>query len=113
MVLTGDVGLGKTTISRRILSVLEEKGIETSLCFHTSYQDVELLREIDKSLDTMLKRAESIKKGHRSSFDFAIVRKLGEYDISEPDCEYILRNFGTKRVEDDDYVRNTIKKGLK
>jgi len=48
MVLTGDVGLGKTTISRRILSVLEEKGIETSLCFHTSYQDVELLREINR-----------------------------------------------------------------
>ncbi|OQY14507.1 MAG: hypothetical protein B6I30_00295 [Desulfobacteraceae bacterium 4572_187] len=48
MVLTGDIGLGKTTISRRILSVLEEKGIETSLCFHTSYQDVELLREINR-----------------------------------------------------------------
>jgi len=48
MVLTGDVGLGKTTISRRILSVLEEKGLETSLCFHTSYQDVELLREINR-----------------------------------------------------------------
>ena len=74
---------------------------------------VELLREIDKSLDTMLERAGSIKKGHRSSFDFAIVRKLGEYDISEPDCEYILRNHGTKRVENDDYVRNTVKKGLK
>lgn len=48
MVITGDVGLGKTTISRRILNVLEEKGIETSLCFHTSYQDVELLREINR-----------------------------------------------------------------
>jgi general secretion pathway protein A len=48
MVLTGDIGLGKTTISRRILSVLEEKGIETSLCFHTSYQDVELLREVNR-----------------------------------------------------------------
>jgi len=48
LVITGDVGLGKTTISRRILSVLEEKGIETSLCFHTSYQDVELLREINR-----------------------------------------------------------------
>jgi general secretion pathway protein A len=48
MVITGDVGLGKTTISRRILSILEEKGIETSLCFHTSYQDVELLKEINR-----------------------------------------------------------------
>jgi len=55
MVLTGDVGLGKTTISRRILSVLEEKGIETSLCFHTSYQDVELLKEINRDFGVKTK----------------------------------------------------------
>jgi general secretion pathway protein A len=48
MVLTGDVGLGKTTISRKILSILEEKGIETSLVFHSTYREVELLREINR-----------------------------------------------------------------
>lgn len=48
MVLTGDVGLGKTTISRRILSILEQKGIETSLVFHSTYREVELLREINR-----------------------------------------------------------------
>ena len=48
MVLTGDVGLGKTTISRRLLNILESKGVETSLVFHTTYQDVELLREINR-----------------------------------------------------------------
>ena len=48
MILTGDIGLGKTTISRRIIRILEKKGVETSLVFHTNYQDVELLKEINR-----------------------------------------------------------------
>ncbi len=48
MVLSGDTGLGKTSISRRILRLLEEKGIETSLIFHTSCRNIELLREINR-----------------------------------------------------------------
>ena len=48
MVLTGEVGLGKTTISRRIIIILEEKGVETSLVFYTGFQDVELIREINR-----------------------------------------------------------------
>jgi len=48
MVLTGEIGLGKTTICRKIMNILEEKGTETSLVFHTAYQDVELLREINR-----------------------------------------------------------------
>ena len=48
MILTGEVGLGKTTISRRIINILEEKGVETSLVFYTGFQDVELIREINR-----------------------------------------------------------------
>ena len=48
MVLTGEIGLGKTTICRKIMHILEEKKVETSLVFHTAYQDVELLREINR-----------------------------------------------------------------
>ena len=48
MVLTGDIGLGKTTIGRRIISTLEQQDIATALVFHTSYEDVELLREINR-----------------------------------------------------------------
>jgi len=48
MVLTGEVGLGKTTISRRIMNIVEEKGVETSLVFYTGFQDVELIREINR-----------------------------------------------------------------
>jgi general secretion pathway protein A len=48
MVLTGDIGLGKTTISRWIMNILEEKQIETSLVLHTTFQDVELLAEVNR-----------------------------------------------------------------
>jgi general secretion pathway protein A len=48
MVLTGEVGLGKTTISRRIINMIEKQGVETSLVFYTGFQDVELIREINR-----------------------------------------------------------------
>lgn len=48
MVISGDVGLGKTTVTRRILQILEEKQVSTSLVFHTSLKDVDLLREINR-----------------------------------------------------------------
>ena len=48
IMLTGDVGLGKTTITRRILRILESKEVRTSLVFHTSLKDVDLLREINR-----------------------------------------------------------------
>ena len=48
MVLTGDVGLGKTTICRWIMNLIEKKKVHTSLVFHTSFQDVELLAEINR-----------------------------------------------------------------
>jgi general secretion pathway protein A len=48
MVFTGEVGLGKTTISRKVINILGDKGVETSLVFHTFYQETELLREINR-----------------------------------------------------------------
>ncbi|MEJ2642185.1 MAG: AAA family ATPase [Desulfosarcinaceae bacterium] len=48
MVLTGDIGLGKTTISRRIIAMLEAEGTATALVFHTALQDAELLRQINR-----------------------------------------------------------------
>jgi general secretion pathway protein A len=48
MLLTGDVGLGKTTLTRRILNILSREQVCTSFVFHTSLQDVELLREINR-----------------------------------------------------------------
>ncbi|MBF0144168.1 MAG: AAA family ATPase [Magnetococcales bacterium] len=46
MVITGEVGLGKTTISRRLLRILDEGGVATALIFNTYFQGSELLDEI-------------------------------------------------------------------
>ena len=48
MLLTGDVGLGKTTISRRIIQILEQHQVETSLIFQSFFQGSGLLKEIIK-----------------------------------------------------------------
>ncbi len=48
LVLTGEVGLGKTTICRRLLQSLEEQGgVDTSLVIHTLCQGKELLDAIN------------------------------------------------------------------
>jgi general secretion pathway protein A len=77
MMLTGDIGLGKTTISRRIISILEEKGIETALVLHTSLQDAELLGEINR--------------------DFGI--KVGAYDGKIPSLGEQLRQLNQFLVQ--------------
>ncbi len=46
--LYGDVGLGKTTISRRILCELDRRGIATSLVFNTFYQGEDLVAAINQ-----------------------------------------------------------------
>ncbi|MFH2090945.1 MAG: AAA family ATPase [Pseudomonadota bacterium] len=48
MLLAGEVGLGKTTISRRIIQILEQHNIETCLILQSFYQGNDLLREIIK-----------------------------------------------------------------
>ncbi|OSM04315.1 AAA family ATPase [Magnetofaba australis] len=48
MVITGEVGLGKTTISQRILRVMDHNKVETALVFNTYFQGSELIEEINK-----------------------------------------------------------------
>ncbi len=48
MILVGEVGLGKTTIGRKIVSLIEGSGVETSLILHTALQGSDLLREINR-----------------------------------------------------------------
>ncbi|MBF0157928.1 MAG: AAA family ATPase [Magnetococcales bacterium] len=46
LVLTGEVGLGKTTISKRLMNMLDQQQVETALVFNTFFQGTELLDEI-------------------------------------------------------------------
>jgi general secretion pathway protein A len=47
-VLTGEVGVGKTTISRRILQLLTDADIRTSLVFHSLLPKLGLIKHINK-----------------------------------------------------------------
>ncbi len=46
MLLTGEIGLGKTTLSRRVIEVLEKEQVETALILQSFYQGKDLLKEI-------------------------------------------------------------------
>ncbi|MBF0295732.1 MAG: AAA family ATPase [Magnetococcales bacterium] len=48
LVITGEVGLGKTTVSRRIMRTLDETRVETALVFNTFIQGGALLEEINR-----------------------------------------------------------------
>ncbi|MBF0190028.1 MAG: AAA family ATPase [Magnetococcales bacterium] len=48
LMITGEVGLGKTTVSRRILRTLDETRVETALVFNTFIQGTALLEEINR-----------------------------------------------------------------
>jgi len=48
MLITGDVGVGKTTLSRLLLSRLETEGVQTALVFNTFLQGLELLKAINR-----------------------------------------------------------------
>lgn len=56
MLLTGEIGLGKTTLSRRVIEVLEEEGVETALILQSFYQGEELLKEIVRDFGIPLDR---------------------------------------------------------
>ena len=49
MVLVGEVGLGKTTIGRKILEILQGLHTETALIIQAGFQGIDLLREINRS----------------------------------------------------------------
>lgn len=48
MVITGEVGLGKTTLSRRLLRTLEPEGVVSALVVNTHYQGDDLLKVINR-----------------------------------------------------------------
>ncbi len=48
MLFTGEIGLGKTTITRRIISKLEAHEVQTALILNPIYQENDLLAAINK-----------------------------------------------------------------
>ncbi len=48
LLFTGEIGLGKTTITRRMVHILEEKNVETALILQSFYQKNDLLVAINR-----------------------------------------------------------------
>ena len=99
IVLTGDVGLGKTTISRKIIGILENKGVETSLVFHTAYQDKELLREINRDFGL---ETESMLFGDQMRLlnDFLL-----QQDSLDKNCAIIIDDAQNLNIESIELIR--------
>jgi len=97
--LYGDVGLGKTTISRRILHELDNRGIQTALVFNTFYQGAELLREINR--DFGLK----VSDGGLSAQLEALNRFLLEQRAESRNCVIIIDDAQNLSVESLELVR--------
>ncbi|MCP4746469.1 MAG: AAA family ATPase [Desulfobacteraceae bacterium] len=78
MIISGDVGLGKTTLTRRILKNLEAKNVDTSLIIHTSLKDIDLLKEINRDfgMDAGPDCAETVEFGDhlKKLNDFLLAR---------------------------------------
>lgn len=51
MLVTGDVGVGKSTLARLLLAKLEADGVRTALVFNTFLQGADLLRAIIRDFD--------------------------------------------------------------
>jgi general secretion pathway protein A len=101
MVLTGDVGLGKTTISRVIIGILEEKGIASSLVLQTACQGIDLLREINRDFGIDIKSSDTEAYGFGDQMkhlnDFLV-----QQNLDGKNCAIIIddaQNLNTESLE--------------
>jgi general secretion pathway protein A len=63
IVITGDIGTGKTTICRSLLSLLDQS-VESALIFNTFISDMELLETINQEFGISMNGREKTKKGY-------------------------------------------------
>lgn len=61
IVITGEIGTGKTTVCRTLMSRLDES-FETALIFNSAVSDLELLEAVNKELGVALPAGERTKK---------------------------------------------------
>ena len=72
MLLIGEVGLGKTTLSRRIISILIKNGVEVSLILQSFYQEIDLLKEINKDFGIDISCLENLAAHMERLTDFLL-----------------------------------------
>lgn len=74
MLVTGDVGVGKSTLSRLLLSVLDEEGTRTALVFNTFLQGLDLLRAITRDFGLQVE-GEGLEAQLRTLNDWLLEQK--------------------------------------
>jgi general secretion pathway protein A len=98
IMLTGEVGLGKTTISRRIISILGSNGVNTALVLHTNLQEIELLRAINRDFGIICKGED----GGMSAQVDSLNRFLLEKNRQGSNCAIVIddaQNLSPKSLE--------------
>jgi general secretion pathway protein A len=63
VLISGDIGTGKTTICRKLLNLLDPS-VETALIFNTAMSEVELLEEVVKEFGIEISREAGTRKGY-------------------------------------------------
>jgi len=92
--------------------ITEEEYVERdSIVYDGPLEDiVTLIKGMDNGFKSMLENVRSLThRGKRSNYDYAIAKKLRDYDISEKDCIDILRMCGSSKTKSLDYVRLTVR----
>jgi len=63
VLISGDIGTGKTTLCRKLLNLLDES-VETALIFNTAMSEVELLASVVKEFGVAISRETGTKKDY-------------------------------------------------
>lgn len=80
MLVTGDVGVGKSTLSRLLLSVLDEEGTRTALVFNTFLQGLDLLRAITRDFGLQVE-GEGLEAQLRTLNDWLLEQKAAGRNV--------------------------------
>lgn len=77
MVITGGIGTGKTTICRKLLSVLDQS-IDSALIFNPALSEMELLATINHEFGVKLERGRPTRKRHISALNAFLLKNFSE-----------------------------------
>jgi len=75
MVITGGIGTGKTTICRKLLSILDQS-IDSALIFNPSLSEMELLATINQEFGVKLERGRPTRKRHISALNAFLLKNF-------------------------------------
>jgi len=95
LVLTGDVGCGKTVISRRVVCDLPSDGYDVAVVVNPSLSPVELLREIVFQLGSPQVPKSKIEVLHALNSALIGAHKAGRHTVIVIDEAQAIKNAGT------------------